>query len=299
MGFFILNITLFSSFIKIMNTDSIPFNHVIDSILLDHKIYDRSESDGSEWAIGFAFFIPLLIALMYIGYKRWQNRKWMQGVFPQELTYSKTNLMEAYSSLTVYFITLDRFHQMRKIAHLKLFFINYFKQIPEKYDDMIDRNFHYPIDPLSVIKWINLHANENQKKQLIQFLVGLCHIDTILQKKEYDALKVITKTLQLDSIFLEETIFSYRGNDESSESRNGYKSTHRAIEKPKTVSKLKHYCEILGISENASKTEIKQRYRHLAKLYHPDRYVKESKEKQEQAHQRFLEIQEAYEFLMA
>jgi len=54
----------------------------------------------------------------------------------------------------------------------------------------------------------------------------------------------------------------------------------------------KDYYKILGISENASKDEIRKAYRKLAKQYHPDKNPNNK-----QAEERFKEISEAYEIL--
>lgn len=251
--------------------------------------------------VNFILFLivcsPVWAPFAYWGYDQWKDRIWLRGTFPEEIAFSKTNLMNAYISLAVCFITFDRNHQMRKIAYLKSFFRRQFKSVPEKYDDIVDRNFHYPIEPISIAKWVNRHANEQQKKQLIQFLVGLCHIDAYLRKKEYDWLKAITRSLNLELSFLESTIFSYRGNQQESRRMNDQKSTGTTNSSPSVQSARRKYSEILGVNENATETEIKKRYRQLVKLYHPDKYARESKEQQEQVHQRFLEIQKAYEYL--
>lgn len=54
----------------------------------------------------------------------------------------------------------------------------------------------------------------------------------------------------------------------------------------------KDYYHILGVQENASQSEIKQRYRELAKQYHPDK-----NEGDKQAEEKFKSISEAYDVL--
>ncbi len=52
------------------------------------------------------------------------------------------------------------------------------------------------------------------------------------------------------------------------------------------------YLELLGLSPGASKREIKSAYRKLSKVYHPDI------SKDQNAKEKFIEINEAYKFLM-
>lgn len=57
---------------------------------------------------------------------------------------------------------------------------------------------------------------------------------------------------------------------------------------------MKDYYKILGLDSTATLKEIKRAYKRLAKLHHPDKWVKESKEDQVQAEVEFKRIQEAY-----
>ena len=54
---------------------------------------------------------------------------------------------------------------------------------------------------------------------------------------------------------------------------------------------MSNYHKILGVSSGATKSQIKNAYRKLAKQYHPDR------NKSPDAHEKFLQISEAYEAL--
>lgn len=56
--------------------------------------------------------------------------------------------------------------------------------------------------------------------------------------------------------------------------------------------KRKIYLDLFNLNENASLEEIKKRFRELAKEFHPD------KNKENNAHDRFLIIKEAYEYLI-
>ena len=59
------------------------------------------------------------------------------------------------------------------------------------------------------------------------------------------------------------------------------------------VTMEKDYYTILGVSRNATKEEVKKRYRKLAAQYHPDKHIGNPLE--ELAAAKFMEYKEAYE----
>lgn len=59
----------------------------------------------------------------------------------------------------------------------------------------------------------------------------------------------------------------------------------------------KNYYDILGVSKEASDEEIKKSFRNLIKKYHPDKFATKSKEEQEEAQRKTVEINEAYSVL--
>ncbi len=59
------------------------------------------------------------------------------------------------------------------------------------------------------------------------------------------------------------------------------------------TNKRKIYLELFNLNESSSLDDVKKRYRELAKEFHPDR------NKDRNAHERFLLIKEAYEYLLS
>jgi COMPASS component SWD3 len=62
------------------------------------------------------------------------------------------------------------------------------------------------------------------------------------------------------------------------------------------MNELQHYYEILGLSIGASQADVKQAYRQLAKIWHPDRFIQNTPDKHH-AEAQFKQINEAYEYL--
>lgn len=53
----------------------------------------------------------------------------------------------------------------------------------------------------------------------------------------------------------------------------------------------------LGLTSDATKEQVKQRYRELAKKYHPDRFKKKLDSERKAAEEKFKKIQEAYQVI--
>ena len=77
---------------------------------------------------------------------------------------------------------------------------------------------------------------------------------------------------------------------------NGFWSTWSQLVESLDPFGEKNALKALGLSKGASQDEIKARYRELTKLNHPDK-VKGTPEEKEAAHEKFVQIQQAYEKL--
>ena len=90
------------------------------------------------------------------------------------------------------------------------------------------------------------------------------------------------------------------GNDKKTDSTGNGKTDYTTRQAPRqtesrTRKKTPH--EILGVTPGASREEIRSAYRKAVKEYHPDRVAHLGKDLQALAHQRFIEIKDAYNYL--
>src|SRR5690554_7066430 len=104
------------------------------------------------------------------------------------------------------------------------------------------------------------------------FLAGLSNVDGAMNQREIALLKEINELLKLSAEDLDRIIAIYTQQQERTKSSDSPSSRIAAV-------KLAY--RIMGVSENASKDEIKKAYRRLVKLHHPDVFATKGKEHQE------------------
>ena len=77
---------------------------------------------------------------------------------------------------------------------------------------------------------------------------------------------------------------------------NGFWSTWSQLVESLDPFGEKNALKVMGLGKGASQEEIRSKYRELTKVYHPDK-VQGTQEEKEAAHEKFVQIQQAYEKL--
>ena len=87
---------------------------------------------------------------------------------------------------------------------------------------------------------------------------------------------------------------NYQSNYQKSYQHNNQHNTSNDWQKTESKS-MEHYYSVLGVSSNATDTEVKKAYRKLAMEYHPDHCANSNEVVRKRANERFRKVNEAYE----
>lgn len=245
-----------------------------------------------------ALLIPLFLFFLIYGYRIYSNvkndREWHEGVFLKENRYEQNEpeydpLLEAYISLGALMVRKDTSSYGEKILYLNNYFSKNFPNTHYDFGRSFTDSLKNPIRPKALSRYLNRKLPDRADRiQIMYFLAGLSTVDGSMNQREVELLKEVNAILMLSPKDFESVIAMY--TQKQSRQQQARKSV------PK-VSVRELACKILGVSVHASKEEIKKAYRDLVKLHHPDRFATASKQQQELAEQRFIEIQKAYEAL--
>ena len=126
------------------------------------------------------------------------------------------------------------------------------------------------IDLQAICRQIAQQTTAETKLQLLHYLFGLANADGRVCEKEVAKIEEIADHLGV------------------------FKTDYISI-KSMFYDDTESYYKILGLSKDASETEIKKAYRTMVKKHHPDKVKHLGEEHFKGAEQKFIKIQEAYE----
>ena len=242
------------------------------------------------------FIIVFMVFGFVLGYQILDNvrndREWHEGLFEREQPVGEQPhdpLLEAFISIGALMVRKDTSSYREKILYLNSYFSRNFPQSHYDFGRSFTESLKKPVRPEVISKWLKRKLpQQSQRIQIMYFLAGLATVDGSMNKREVELLREMNTFLGLSPQDFDSIIAMYTQKQERTQSTANSKPQLSAVRLARTI---------LNVAENATKDEIKQAYRRLVKLHHPDRFVKESPEQQKIAEQRFIEIQKAYEVL--
>ena len=214
------------------------------------------------------------------------NEYWESGLIPPNFDKTPQHLFEIYIVAATVIVVRDpqRFADKFSIVSRLLS-----KKFPNEFYEFVDsyiNSLRHIVKIDSLVKWVNTFLSEEEKIDLVNYMTELSVVDGFFSEEEQMYLLVFMQRIKIQYLQLEQKYHAYF------EPKKTNTEMHRFTTKQAT------YYTILGVSESASPAEIKAAYRSMAKLTHPDRFMKQPEAVREKMKRKFQEIQEAYEMLL-
>jgi len=261
---------------------------------------------GAFTSNGFSFtsleiaasIITILIFFgSFIIYYTLYPRYWDKGIFPPLLKNRSINHFEAIVCLSVNIMRCNKDEYGEKRGVLVTYVQRYFPEHANGVSDSIKIALQTPISTQSITSWMNKHIQTSAEKlKILELLFAIATVDGHVLKNEINIIKQFCIQMELP---MEE--FTRRWEAFVRLKTAQEKNKRSQSEKVKVYSvnsmKLKHL-ELFNLTETSSKEMIKKRYRELAKENHPDMFMDADLEVKRAISDRFIQIQEAYDYLM-
>ncbi len=263
-------------------------------IITPNGIEEPSELSTIQGVL--AFIIPSIVlgVILYYQRSKFRLKKVQNGVFRQNLPLNRDSLFEAYLCLAAVMIQKERQDAGKKHLYIKKFLLTYFNDSYYNFSETISGYYKSePIQPSSVAEWINKYVTDYGKRtQVVYFLAGISMVDGEIVAIEMAFLKEITRLLHIKEEDLESILNTFSYYDFKK------KQKHTTNGQSFTSSILDSAFKMLNLNNGATIDEVKSAYRKLAKIHHPDLFSTENEGQQKIAHERFVQINEAYELVL-
>lgn len=214
---------------------------------------------------------------------------WDRGKIPPYYRYSRQHELEILIALSGIIVRQDFRDMAEKKTYLNDYFNRFYKNDNYDFTDSFKQSYTHPMKLESIAAWFNKHCkNDQHKLNIVQFLLSLAMIDGQLIRSEYVVIQKLHRILNLPDKEFDRLVSIFANSKK--EERQTKTADHGSREL------LRNY-SILGLTPPVDAVVLKKTYRELVKTHHPDRLVNASPLQQKLAQERFIAIQQAYEYV--
>lgn len=287
----LLNLQVIIDSIELADSVVINWEEVQRAIENRDSYRDYKQQERENPIIGLTIFFTIIISS--IGYLILSpHRQWRNGRFPWMLKYNQKNLFDAYLVLGNLLIRKERDDIAGQFKYFRRYLRDKFREGQNHSRDHLAEIMRLNVSEESTLNWLRRKMPAEERIQIIDFLADLTFYNHTASRQEVRMINHAAKVLGISkaevSSILSIRFEYYERLRNQQQSRSTRVSTH---------SKRTSCLKILGLDETATIDLIKSTYRNLAKKLHPDRFIRLSESEQQMAHERFTEINLAYEYL--
>ena len=220
--------------------------------------------------------------------------------FVNTKTYQKELLL-----LTAYVLNIDGNVTQKELNFVHWFIEKHFgKQELAKSKSLLNFYLTKRIKIQRSLDKIDYEEDKYTKTQILNYLIKITTIDGYLSNKELKALKEICKGIGLNFGVLKSLLGTHsfitekqRQQQSQNYNKQSKSNTYQKQNKRTSKTKLQLSYSILGLNEECTTKEIKKAYRKMVLLYHPDKILHLDEVFKKNAKEKFLKINEAYDYL--
>ncbi len=257
-------------------------------ILLDFRVprnYPYTSGQGGDigWEGTFLIAIPFIIVIAVLLFPWFRNDGgfWKETGFPSNFKYSDKN----YTKILVAFGCVIAYREEKYSIREKLSWIrNYLNKDQEEVVSSYELIASEGIKIQKLVAWTNKYLDKTKKIYLLEFVIQLAHTDGCINSRESELIFYLLRKLNVDIDLLDESVRKLLIEE---------KQPEVFIQKENRV----YYFNVLGLDQDATRTQVKSAYRKLVKIHHPDNHRQASETERKEHISKFLEIQKAYEIL--
>lgn len=265
----------------------------IDSVLHQaHILVAGASQNPNEEPDYPLIFLTVICVMVVVGsgvYLQFGNtNSWRKGIFPKRLKYTPQNLFEAYISLGLQLFKRDDEHIRENASYMASYLNSRFPDVINYsyYEHCIDM-IQYQVSEKSVLDWLHERMPKEERPQIIDFLVDLAFFNELLTRGELIMIYRVAGALGITREEVD-SIVAIRHN-KAEEKRKSHQYLGKSLKE--------HSFDILGLAPDVDFETVKARYRELVKRFHPDLFSHMGQNEMEMAHDRFVAINAAYQYL--
>nr|WP_307989051.1 DnaJ domain-containing protein [uncultured Niameybacter sp.] len=280
---------------------SFIFTVIIAFIIAGIALYKRR--NPVVWGI-IGFFFPWLIFIFpFIP----QNYPKFEGDLRNHPAFKGKNpVIASIMALAAIVAKSDGNVTREEITVIKQFVVRYFGVPYEELNEYADAFVYGKEHPEQYVTFARMIRDYYNRRDIVLIVAYLLVSITMqdgkeMTDKEDKQIRLILAEMGLSEYeyisikrsFIRESYDYYQGNYQGASGQRGNTGYQSQVDL------TKKYCQVLGVSEDASMSDIKKAYRKLAKEYHPDKMASQSMPEEyiSFANKKIAEINEAYEYL--